>query len=70
MVRGVPANLFSIAKKELLTEMIDGLWRICLYITRTSSMKRWLHVLVRQLSKDIIPCLLPGGQCPLTSFWT
>ena len=24
-VRGVPANLFSIAKKELLTEMIDGL---------------------------------------------
>ena len=24
-MRGVPANLFSIAKKELLTEMIDGL---------------------------------------------
>ena len=24
-VRGVPANLFSIAKKELLTEMLDGL---------------------------------------------
>jgi DNA mismatch repair protein MutL len=24
-VRGVPANLFSIAKKELLLEMIDGL---------------------------------------------
>ena len=52
-VRGVPANLFSIAKKELLTEMIDGLSEDMSVHNPDSSMKRWPPCPARQLSKDI-----------------
>ena len=69
-VRGVPANLFSIAKKELLTEMIDGLSEIYRYITRTLYMKRWHPCPARQLSKGITPCPSRRPMCLLTSFWT
>ena len=69
-VRGVPANLFSIAKKELLTEMIDGLSEDMSVHNRTSSMKRWPPCPARQLSRDIIPCPSRRPMCSLTSFWT
>lgn len=69
-VRGVPANLFSIAKKELLTEMIDGLSEDMSVHNPDIIYERWPPCPARQLSRDIIPCPSRRPMCSLTSFWT
>lgn len=58
-VRAVPANLFSVAKRELLMEMIDDLAEGNGSGTRISSMSVWRRCRVRRRSRAITHYHLP-----------
>ena len=53
-VRAVPANLFSVAKRELLMEMIDDLAEGNGSGTRISSMSVWRRCRVRRRSRGMM----------------